>query len=564
VPWRIEQGNCVNLMARMEAASVDAVVCDPPYSLEFMGRKWDSHGVGEDAGFGYYLAGLIDGEGCFRVAHEAKRCEFLMKLRADDRWILDRARLFIGHGRLVDEDSGVSKPTVKLVIDTKDGCAAVCSMLTRYPLRAKKLRDFLHWEQVVEGWLDLTRGNRWHGPADRRRLIEMGERLRAGRAYSDIPWSGNAYQDWTRLWATESLRVLKPGGHALVFGSSRTFHRAAAGLEDAGFEIRDTIMWLYAQGFPKSKDAGDGWGTALKPAHEPIIVARKPLEGTVAANMDRYGTGAMNIDATRIPFADAADLAEALAKNPGRDGEKVTSDIYGSDRPQQVVDEAGRWPANLVLDEGAGQMLDAQSGIRPGGGYPEQRGANSVFNPTSGGSDGPRSMGDTGGASRFFFCPKVGRLERDLGLTDFEARALLWSSGEQSPGTFQSDGTDRSARNAHPTVKPIELMRWLCRLVTRPGGTVLDPFAGSGSTGIAAVLESFDFIGMEREAEYVGALRGLGDRERAALGGPRGTCKRGGPARPARPLALHDHLRDARLAPDMRLRLPLRRTPGRS
>jgi site-specific DNA-methyltransferase (adenine-specific) len=315
-----------------------------------------------------------------------------------------------------------------------------------------------------------------------------------GKAWDDLPPG--------REFAGEALRVLKPGGHLLAFGGTRTSHRLAVALEDEGFEIRDTIMWLYAQGFPKSKDAGDGWGTALKPAHEPIIVARRPLEGTVTENMRRYGTGALNIDATKIPFADGADLAEALAKNPGRDGEKVTSAVYGADRPQQVVDEAGRWPANLVLDEGAGQMLDSQSGERPGGGYPEQRGANGVYNPTSGGSDGPRSMGDTGGASRFFFCPKVGRLERDLGLTEFEAKALLWSSGEQSPGTFQSEGTDRSARNAHPTVKPIELMRWLCRLVTPPGGIVLDPFAGSGSTGIAAVLESFDFIGIEKEAEY--------------------------------------------------------------
>lgn len=352
MPWKVEQGDCVELMARMDTASVEAIVTDPPYGLGFMGKEWD----------------------------------------------------------------------------------------------------------------DLP-----PGPA----------------------------------FAGEALRVLRPGGHVLAFGGTRTFHRLAVALEDEGFAIRDTIMWLYAQGFPKSKDAGDGWGTALKPAHEPIIVARKPLDGTVAENVLRHGTGALNIGATKIPFADAADLAEALAKNPGRDGEKVTSDVYGADRPQQVVDEAGRWPANLVLDEGAGQMLDSQSGERPGGGYPEQRGANAVYSPTSGGSDGPRSMGDTGGASRFFFCPKVGRLERDLGLIDFDAKALLWSSGEQSPGTFQSDGTDRSARNPHPTVKPIELMRWLCRLVTPLGGTVLDPFSGSGSTGIAAILEGYDFIGMEKEQEYV-------------------------------------------------------------
>lgn len=314
-------------------------------------------------------------------------------------------------------------------------------------------------------------------------------------------WDGSGVAFQRETWEA-AINVLKPGAYLLAFGGARTYHRLAAAIEDGGFEVRDSIMWLYATGFPKSKDLGDGFGTALKPAHEPIVVARKPPEGTTTENFARWGTGGLNIRGSLIPFISEADLLEALAKNPGKDGATVTSDVYGADRPQQSVNESGRWPANLALDEAAGTLLDKLSGIRPGGGYPERRGENSVFNPTAGGNDGPRSMGDTGGASRFFFSGKVGRLERDLGLEDFEAKMLRWSSGEQSPGTFQSGGTNRFARNSHPTVKPIELMRWLLGLVTPPEGRVLDPFCGSGSTGCAAVLDGINFTGIEKEPEF--------------------------------------------------------------
>jgi DNA methylase len=304
-----------------------------------------------------------------------------------------------------------------------------------------------------------------------------------------------------------ALAALKPGGHLLAFGGPRTYHRLATAVEDAGFEVRDQIMWVYAQGFPKSRDCGEGRGTQLKPAHEPIVVARKPFEGSVFDNVGEHGTGAYNIDASRIPYVSDADLAEAARKNPGTD--ELAGGFYeGEGLPQQQFDEKGRWPANFIIDQEISAVLDAQSGIRRGGGYPEQRGGQLVYDSrTSGGSDGPRSMGDTGGASRFFFCPKVGRLERDLGLEDFEAQMLRWSSGEQSPGTFQSDGTDRFARNPHPTVKPIELMRWLVGLVTPPGGTVMDPFTGSGSTGIAAVLDCLNFLGFEKKGEYAEIAR---------------------------------------------------------
>lgn len=253
-------------------------------------------------------------------------------------------------------------------------------------------------------------------------------------------------------------------------------------------------------------------GSALKPAHEPIIVARKPLGGTVAANALKFGTGALNIDACRVGVGEGRER-EGEESAERRYTERGSTDFAPTLGPRGG-DAKGRWPANLVLShaEECGDLcvegcpvasLNEQSGERRGGGYPEQRSANSVFNPTSGGSSGPRSFGDSGGAARFFFTSKTSRAERDAGLDEtFAVKPLNWSSGEQSPGTFQSEGTEKAARNNHPTVKPIDLMRWLCRLVTPEGGLILDPFAGSGTTGCAAVLEGFRFVGYEKQEEY--------------------------------------------------------------
>lgn len=312
--------------------------------------------------------------------------------------------------------------------------------------------------------------------------------------------SGIAYN--VEVWR-ECLRVLKPGGHLLAFGGSRTYHRLACAVEDAGFEIRDQIMWVYGSGFPKSLDVGkaidkahgaerkticekfdkgrtssfgggetkasfvtapatddekkwDGWGTALKPAHEPVVVARKPLTGTVAQNVLRYGTGAINIDGTRVPSDDTI---------PAMSGKSVlggTSDGY--DRPWKndpikvalreeralvAIEKAntlGRWPANFIHD-GSDEVLEL---------FPETKSETS--------------------AARFFYCAKASKAERNAGL-------------EHLP-------------NHHPTVKPIDLMRYLIRLVTPPNGTVLDPFAGSGTTLVAAIHEHINPIGIELTEEY--------------------------------------------------------------
>ena len=351
-------------------------------------------------------------------------------------------------------------------------------------------------------------------------------------------------------WAEACYRVLKPGGHIAAFGGTRTWHRIAVAIEDAGFEMRDSLAWLYGSGFPKSHDVGkaidklagaerevigskiglpgyhlsgkgeagpaygsnlqqvtseqradaaaitapatpeaqqwDGWGTALKPAFEPIVLARKPLaEKTVARNVLAHGTGAINIDGCRI--------AGEVPSVPQPDFKHVNGAVTHLDaharNGQMSSAPSGRWPANVLLDHHAAAWVDEQSGDRPSaggaafgvGGYGGTVGLN---------RDDRRELGygDKGGASRFFYTAKAPKSERP-----------------------NVDGVQ------HPTVKPLAIMRWLIRLVTPPGGTVLDPFAGSGTTIEAALIEGFDPVGIEKETDYLPLIQHRIDRQAGTL-----------------------------------------------
>ena len=332
------------------------------------------------------------------------------------------------------------------------------------------------------------------------------------------------------VWA-EVLRCLKPGAHLLAFGGTRTFHRLTCAIEDAGFEIRDCMQWIYGSGFPKSHDVskaidkangdwrgkagavttenaamggpnyartpkGDpiaaaavqfaGQGTALKPAWEPIILARKPLEGTVAQNVQAHGCGGLAIDASRV--GEGGQLHWTKPRDLGYQG--------GSDSDGVAVPSAlGRWPANVILDEEAGAILDAQSGNRPGmsGGGKHKPGS-------TGGMFGAidcehTARGDNGGASRFFYCPKASRTERDAGLDDFDAGQSLYSRGTGLKAN--GDGSERSeTRNVHPTVKPLALNRYLARLLLPPipDARMLTPFCGSGSEMIGAMQAGWSHV----------------------------------------------------------------------
>ena len=309
---------------------------------------------------------------------------------------------------------------------------------------------------------------------------------------------------------TEALRVAKPGAHLLAFGGTRTFHRLAVAIEDAGWEIRDCVMWVYGSGFPKSHDVskamdkdmghwrgkametisqngamsgpnyartpkGDpitdaakqwqGWGTALKPAWEPVIVARKPLADTVAANVLEHGTGAINVDGCRVEGA-VPKTTQGQAASAG-----TIYGIFQHELRDFEPNPAGRWPANLIHD-----------------------GSDEVADP----------LGD---AARFFYCAKASKADRDEGLDALPVRRAGALNMRTDGHAHANNQQTQPRRNVHPTVKPTDLMRYLCRLVTPPDGLVLDPFCGSGSTGKGALLEGFRFIGIEREEEYAEIAR---------------------------------------------------------
>jgi DNA modification methylase len=568
--WRVIDGDCVEAMRAMPEASVDAVVCDPPYGLEFMGKDWDRFASqdttaaaqrGEAGGFG--------------------------------------------------TDKG--KPW-------------------------HKARSGTHG---VRSTFRCRRCGGWSGTfSDARRARQRPcECVEPDFDYAGAPQSMLAFQAWCTEWATEALRVLKPGGHLLAFGGTRTYHRLTCAVEDAGFEVRDCLAWLYGSGFPKSLDVSraidkaagaerqvvgpsarhvsgkpeqrteglngtgtfaetvgmgayvtapatpdaerwQGWGTALKPAHEPIVLARKPLIGTVARNVLVHGTGALNVDGCRIDSggvtssSDSAGLGKGYGSRDSEPDRKYGKGIGG------IVAEAhalGRWPANVALShtescqqvgtrrvkgshptgdraargkagDGYGfeangkvdarvdadgmetvaawvcapdcpvRLLDEQTGeMASPAPYVRTAGADSDIYGDGLGRKGRGAMqdgyGDRGGASRFFYVAKASSAERNAGLDGFEpvhrVNGNKWTDQDYRVARGERPRSAESGprRNVHPTVKPVDLMRWLVRLVTPPGGTVLDPFAGSGTTGIAAVLEGFGFVGIEREAEHVTIAR---------------------------------------------------------
>jgi DNA modification methylase len=316
--WTIRQGDCLRILPQLPEASVDAVICDPPYAISFCGHSWDGSAI-----------------------HHA--------------------------------------------------VAATTPERPRTP--------------------------------------------------------GEAYQAWTELWARESLRVLKPGGHLVAFGAPRTFHRLSCGIENAGVQLRDMLIWLYGTGLPKSRRLAGGRGTALKPAYEPILLARKQPDGAVEANIQRHGLGALNIDACRT---------------------------------------GGRWPANVLLSH---HRRCTTARCR------SQCPARIIDKSAISTRDGRQPI------SRLFYCTKASRRERDAGCERLPRRTL-----DLLPNAHHGKHPGPAANN-HPTVKPLALMRWLIRLCSPQGGLVLDPFAGSGTTGAAAVLEHRRFLGIERDPEYADVAR---------------------------------------------------------
>jgi DNA modification methylase len=334
-------------------------------------------------------------------------------------------------------------------------------------------------------------------------------------SFMQAKWDGTGIAYNVEMWH-ECLRVLKPGGHLLSFGGTRTYHRMTCAVEDAGFQVRDQIGWVFGSGFPKSHNLhGDyeGWGTALKPAWEPVCLARKPFEGTVADNTATHGTGALNIAACRVPGESVP--INKLEKWSGFGQEKQPN--YTA-----TMSDVGRWPANLIHDgseevlaafpEAPGQQADVK--------YSDESKTKSIYgamkrgNEPSANSSNDGSVGfkmkpgarrlDEGSAARFFYCAKAGKEDRNEGCENIEAKRYS-HDGRETPidNAYQRNSSNSSnSSNSHPTVKPTALMSYLCKLITPPGGTVLDCFMGSGSTGKAALKEGYNFIGIDQDEHY--------------------------------------------------------------
>jgi site-specific DNA-methyltransferase (adenine-specific) len=357
-------------------------------------------------------------------------------------------------------------------------------------------------------------------------------------------WDSTGIAFNVEVWQ-QALRVLKPGGHLIAFSGSRTYHRMAVAIEDAGFQIRDQIMWVYGSGFPKSHNiakgidkatgfqgevigtekidigmqggsmhAGretnvverqvlelsneakqwEGWGTALKPAHEPMVLARKPLEGTVANNVLTYGVGGLNIEGSRVGNEDTRSPASKTALGMMNDDSWQAQEVMAGSAN-------GRFPANFIhdgSDEVVALFPETSAGNRPAirnKGFWADKPAQALN----------QEKLEGGSAARFFYCAKASKHDRNEGLDGFEVKRKVFMATKNGTGE-PSKGLERftttPSANHHPTVKPTDLMRYLCKLVTPPKGIVLDPFMGSGSTGKGAVLEGFKFIGIEQSAEY--------------------------------------------------------------
>ena len=329
------------------------------------------------------------------------------------------------------------------------------------------------------------------------------------------PERDDEFQSFIRQVAIEAFRIVKPGGHVLMFGSPRRHHRQMAALEDAGWEIRDCLMWLFGSGFPKSHNhfGIEGYGTALKPAYEPIILAMRPLDGTFKQNAEKWGQAGINIDGCRIATCELKDYSPGIHKGLiNDDGWKGVEQIKKAPK--------GRWPANVILDEEAARLLDQQSGIcKPPGNKKSSIGTR-IFQSDIATRNIPGQNcypGESGGASRFFYCAKASSRERNEGLDDFpllkndfqrETSGLSKSTKYRNSDEPQEIKSGQPKANHHPTVKPLKLMEYLIRLVMPPkDGLLLDPFAGSGSTILAAKRLGFSAIGIEKSAEYCAIAR---------------------------------------------------------
>jgi DNA modification methylase len=473
-------GDCRTVLATLDDASIDAIVCDPPYELNFMGRTWDNSGIAYDVTVWQQCLRVLK-PGGHLVAFGGSRTYHRLAVAIEDAGfeIRDQIQWIYGSGfpksldvsKAMDKQNGDNQLSRRLrftewvrstglttsQIDKATGTfmgshyttsASQPAIMTRQHLDAVR-----HLIDTVPDWVET----------------EVDIRTTESEAWKSRPVVTKTGEDMFGEYEVDDDRWRTPSNKP-EFATKWGFGAKS----DGKFTITAPATDLAKQ--------WQGWGTALKPAHEPAVLARKPLCGTVADNVMAWGVGALNIDGTRVGTSKEVPHSPPTKKKTGA-GFTIPSVSYGLGHDANV----GRWPANVILDEDAAVALDAQSGV-------SGKQSNAVFlNRKRKGfmltgsednvqtANAPDNYGDVGGASRFFYIAKASRSEREAGL----------------------DAPDGQRANIHTTVKPLSLMRYLVRLVTPKHGKVLDPFMGSGSTGCAAVLEGFDFVGIDITPEYV-------------------------------------------------------------
>jgi hypothetical protein len=533
--WTVEQGDCRDVMRAMPHASVDAIVSDPPYGLAFMGKGWD-HAV---PGVEFWAEALrVAKPGAHLVAFGGTRTFHRLAVAIEDAGWEVRDCLSWNFGSGFPKSHNIDKTGVSCACDD-DVPGMRPRVLTPTVSRDARQSSVLLAEVQRDGegqGVGEARTQGVQGPqavepdvrpcesrVEGRRDDEASEGQLLGRSLRPCAKVGVADGAEGRLHlgastgdgATGGSVTGKDGGGASP--EPRPVRQQAGKLGAVANErsAQESGVWPTCNRCGKPRITR-GLGTALKPAWEPIILARKPLTGTVAANVAQHGTGGLNVDGCRIAISDNLPLYRTTGVGGGKGYEGGWSGQREEKAHPQSVrhDPAGRWPANVCLDEDAAAVLDEQSGERGGAGKSSGPTLTGVSTSRSRGrfngvADTP-FYGDSGGASRFFYTAKASRREREAGLDGMPLTVCRSGLGGKMP--TDDDGRDRdrfavTARNVHPTVKPIALMRWLCRLVTPPGGLILDPFTGSGTTGCAAVLEGFRFHGAELDAEYAEIAR---------------------------------------------------------
>lgn len=462
-------GDCLAVMPTLEAESVDAIVSDPPYGLAFMGKAWD-HGV---PGPEFWREALrVAKPGAHLVAFGGSRTYHRLTCAIEDAGWEIRDCLSWLYGSGFPKSLDVSK-----AMDKMD--AAEEQLARRYRF-TEWVRSTGATSRQIDEATATNMGGHYTTSASQPAIMTR-EHLEACRHLlggADIP-------EWVERECDIRSVESRNFAERKVLAHRTMTQGGGNSLQIRAGERREVEANITAPATTLARE-WQGWGTALKPAWEPIILARKPLTGTVAANVTQYGTGALNVDATRIG-------TEATIRPNGPIG------FHGGGSGGVGGSDSGRWPANVCLDDEAAAMLDAQTGTLK----PATSRTDTVSAGLFHGGNAGTVYGDSGGASRFFYTAKASRREREAGLEGMPIKtaAKLCDTGYESDTRFDGQPQPKAA-NHHPTVKPIALMRWLCRLVTPKGGLILDPFTGSGTTGCASVLEGFRFVGIEREPEY--------------------------------------------------------------